>query len=505
MPAFESLRLSGIVKSFGPVRALDGVDMTVVGGEVHALIGENGAGKSTLMKILSGAHAADAGRMYLDGSEYNPTGPRDGRAAGVSMIYQELMLAPHLTVLENVALGLENTRRGWIIPRREEVGQALASLGQPDIDLDSCVGDLSIGKQQVVEIARALLANARIVVMDEPTSSLSASDAAALFDVIRRLRDKGIGVVYISHFLEEVLEVADCYTVLRDGKTVATGRVADITINDLIPPMIGRAVEELYPAHSPDFGEVLLHARDVTGFGGTPVAASVAVRRGEILGIGGLVGAGRSELLRTIFGLHPGTDGTVAVRAPGKSDLAVRVAEMSPRRALDTGMNLLSEDRKTEGLAVGLPVRVNLTLSRLTEYVRRGRIKLVAEHDAAVDWVNKLRIRCSSVEQPVATLSGGNQQKVCLARLLHDDSDVLLLDEPTRGVDIGSKAEIYRLIVQAADAGKGVVVTSSYLPELFGLCDTIAIMHRGRLSAPRPAADWTEEEVLLFATTGETS
>lgn len=500
------LRLAGISKSFGPVRALDGVDMSVAAGEVHALIGENGAGKSTLMKILAGAHAADAGEMFLDGAPYHPAGPRDGRDAGVSMIYQELMLAPHLSVLENVALGLETSRRGWIIPRRAEVRQALDGLGQHDIELDTRVGDLSIGKQQVVEIARALLANARIVVMDEPTSSLSASDAAALFDVIRRLRDNGIAVVYISHFLEEVLEIADRYTVLRDGKTVATGNVRDITINDLIPPMIGRAVDELYPTHAGDFGEVLLAAQDLTGAGDVPSRAGLTVRRGEIVGIGGLVGAGRSELLRTLFGLHPGADGSVTIHSSttrSGQDSQIKVTEMSPRRALDAGLNLLSEDRKSEGLATGLPVRVNLTLSRLGRYVRGGRIRLGREHDAAASWVEKLRIRCASVEQRVATLSGGNQQKVCLARLLHDDSDVLLLDEPTRGVDIGSKAEIYRLVVEAAESGKGVVVTSSYLPELFGLCDTIAIMHRGRLSSPRPTAEWTEEDVLLFATTGE--
>jgi len=492
------LKLENIHKAFGPVRALRGVDMEVFEGEVHALIGENGAGKSTLMKILSGACRPDEGRMLLDGRPYHPRNPRSGRDAGIGMIYQELTIAPHLSVMENVTLGLEQSRLGWIHRRRDEVVQALSALGQTGIDPDAVAGSLSMGKQQVVEIARVLLSKARVVVMDEPTSSLSAADARALFDVVKRLKATGVAVIYISHFLEEVVDIGDRYTVLRDGETTAAGSLTGLSIDDLIPPMIGRSVEELYPASSRQFGDTLMTAEDVHGLLNVPGGVSFKVRSGEILGIAGLVGAGRSETLRTLFGLREGDAGAILI---GK-DRRVRASVMSPDLALEEGLNLLSENRKEEGLAVGLSVRANLTLSRLRRYAHSGWIDLSAERDRAAHWVELLDVRCRSTEQPVGTLSGGNQQKLCLARLLHDDSDVLLLDEPTRGIDIGSKAEMYRLIHEAAGHEKAVIMTSSYLPELFGVCDTLAVMHRGLLSDLRPVDDWTEEEVLRYATSG---
>lgn len=492
------LQLKNIHKAFGPVRALRGVDLDVFPGEVHALIGENGAGKSTLMKILSGASQPDEGHMFIDGQSYHPSDPRSGREAGIGMIYQELTIAPHLSVMANMTLGLESARLGWIKPRKKDVRQTLDALGQTGIDPEATASSLSIGKQQVVEIARVLLSKARVVVMDEPTSSLSAADTRALFDVVRRLKETGVAVIYISHFLEEVVEIGDRYTVLRDGETTATGTLEGLSIDDLIPPMIGRSVEELYPSSSRQFGERLIEAANVSGLLDTPDAVSFFVRRGEILGIAGLVGAGRSETLRTLFGLRPGEDGTVSIGSQG----VVKITAMSPNRALESGLNLLSENRKEEGLAVGLSVRTNLTLSRLGRYARRGWLDLATERGQARHWVQMLGVRCSSPEQSVDTLSGGNQQKLCLARLLHDDSDVLLLDEPTRGIDIGSKAEMYRLIHEAAGQGKAVVMTSSYLPELFGVCDTLAVMHRGVLSELRPVSDWTEEEVLRYATSG---
>ena len=492
------LSLRDIHKSFGPVRALRGVNLEVNAGEVHAVIGENGAGKSTLMKVLAGVHLPDQGSMTLADRPYVPASPRDGRDAGISMIYQELTLAPHLSVADNVTLGIETATGGWIRPRRAEVRDALQLLGQSDIHLDMPAGQLSIGKQQVVEIARALVAKSRIVVMDEPTSSLSAADTRALFAVVERLKNAGVAVVYISHFLEEVVEICDRYTVLRDGETVAAGSIAGISIDDLIPPMIGRAVEELYPQSKRTFGEPLLQVRDVSGPADLPNHVSFSVRRGEIFGIAGLVGAGRSETLRTLFGLRPGTGGTYRVAAAPEIRVAVHTTDVG----LASGLNLLSENRKEEGLATRLSIRTNLTLSGLHRYSKRGLLDLATERRAAEHWVERLSVRCYSPDQPASTLSGGNQQKVCLARLLHDDSDVLLLDEPTRGIDIGSKAEMYALITDAAASGKAVVLTSSYLPELFGMCDTLAVMHRGRLSPVRPAAQWTEELLLRFATSG---
>ncbi|MEZ4703508.1 MAG: sugar ABC transporter ATP-binding protein [Rhodothermales bacterium] len=495
------LTLSGIVKSFGSVQALRGVDLAVRAGEVHALIGENGAGKSTLMNVLSGALQADAGAMTLEGRPYRPASPADGRRAGIAMIYQEGTIAPHLSVLENITLGLETHRFGWIFPRRDEARAALARLGQQDIDLEDRAGRLSIGKQQVVEIARALLSGARIVVMDEPTSSLSAADARALFDVIRRLKADGVAVIYISHFLEEVRDVADTYTVLRDGESVAGGVLADTTIPHLIAAMIGRPAGDLYPAGGRPFGEVLLSVENATGPGDMPVGVGFTVRRGEVLGIAGLVGAGRSETLRSLFGLRPAEDGVVRIGPSGP----VRLAFLTPQRALGIGLDLLSEDRKAEGLAVDLSLATNLTLSDAKRYVRRGLIDRRREDAAASDWIARLGIRSQSPGQPARTLSGGNQQKLCLARLLHHDSDILLLDEPTRGVDIGSKADIYRLIDEAARGGKGVVMASSYLPELLGVCDTVAVMHRGRLSEARPVDAWSGETIIRYATSGRQS
>lgn len=492
------LALEHITKSFGPVRALRGVSLEVYPGEVHAIIGENGAGKSTLMKVLSGVHQPDSGTMTLDGSAFAPASPRQGRAAGISMIYQELTLAPHLSVADNITLGIEHARAGWLTSRRQEVIDALALLGQSDIDPDTVAGDLSIGKQQVVEIARALVAKARIVVMDEPTSSLSAADARALFEVVRRLRDAGVAVLYISHFLEEVVDIGDRYTVLRDGETVETGLLKGVTVDQLIPPMIGRDADELYPQSMRTFGDVLLRVDSVNGMDGLPASATFAVRRGEILGIAGLVGAGRSEMLRTLFGLRPGDSGTYQLA----NGTTISVVNHSSDAALRSGLNLLSENRKDEGLATSLSIGTNLTLSKLSRYNRHGFLDLQSERKQARHWVERLSIKCNTTSQPVETLSGGNQQKVCLARLLHDDSDVLLLDEPTRGIDIGSKAEMYQLIHEAASLGKGVIVASSYLPELFGICDTLAVMHRGRLSDVRPTREWTDEQVLKFATSG---
>jgi len=491
------LRLENVYKSFGSVQALAGVDLEVHSATIHGLIGENGAGKSTLMKVLSGVHQPDSGRMILDGKPFAPQSPLDGRTAGISMIYQELVLAPHLTVEENVTLGAEKSSLGWVTPRTDEVREVLAWLDQ-DIDPHMPVRKLSIGKQQLVEIARALLLQSRVVVMDEPTSSLSASDARALFKVIRRLKARGVAVIYISHFLEEVEEICEAYTVIRDGRTVSSGWVADTSISQIIKDMVGRSVDELFPESDHIVGEPLLRVSGLRGRDGYPDGVSFVLHRSEILGIAGLVGSGRSETVRSLFGLHRASDGTVSIE--GRPDLSA--AHVGPGDALNHGFDLLSEDRKLEGLALNMSVLDNLTLSDLSRYARAGFLNLRKERAEGMRWIDALGVRCRDPSQKVQELSGGNQQKACVARLLHQDNDILFLDEPTRGIDIGSKAEIYRLIHELSRRGKAIVMISSYLPELRGMCDTLAVMFRGEMSPARPVDEWTETSIMRFATSG---
>jgi ribose transport system ATP-binding protein len=490
------LEMRDVRKTFGANRALDGVSLELAGGEVHALVGENGAGKSTLMKILSGAYRPDSGSMILAGASYAPRGPRDARARGVAMIYQELTLAPHLTVEANVMLGQERSALGLV--RRGEhrrlVSESLDLLEHPDIRPDAIAGTLSVGAQQLVEVARALVSDARVIVFDEPTSSLTEKDAMRLFEVIDRLRARGLAIVYISHFLEEVRRVARRYTVLRDGRTVATGPMAGTQMETIIAQMVGRDLTEMFPRvpHTP--GVPVL---ELSGLSGqvVPKRADLTLHRGEVLGIAGLVGAGRTELLRAIFGLDAVRTGQVRIK--GLSGGAA-----TPRRRIGQGLGFLSEDRKGEGLALARSIEDNLTLSALDEYAHWGWLNLGRRRAAATRWMQALRVRAQGPAQPIGALSGGNQQKVAIARLLHQEADVLLLDEPTRGIDVGSKAEIYRMIGELAAQGKAVLMVSSYLPELIGICDRLAVMARGTLSPARPVSEWTEHGIMEVATGG---
>ncbi len=486
------LQMRAISKSFGATQALRDVSLEVRGGEVMALIGENGAGKSTLMKVLSGAHALDSGTMALAGQPYAPRGPHAARLAGVAMIYQELTLAPDLSVEDNVMLGQEESRLGWLRRdrQRERVRQALALLGHGELRPDTPVDRLSVGAQQLVEIARALVLDAKVIVFDEPTSSLTAHDVDHLFQVIRKLRASGLGIVYISHFLEEVRAVCDRCTVLRDGQSVGTAELKDITEAQIVSLMVGRSVDELFPRvpHTP--GDVILSLAGLCGER-IPRDVSLDLRRGEILGIAGLVGAGRTEMLRTLFGLD-------AVRS-GEVRIAGLSRHASPREMIAAGVGFVSEDRKGEGLAQNLSIEDNATYSRLGPYSFFGWLDLGRRRQAVRDWMQRLQIRAISPEQEVQSLSGGNQQKVAIARVLHQEADILLLDEPTRGIDVGTKAEIYRLIGQSAAAGKAIIFVSSYLPELLAICDRIGVMSRGALREIRPASEWTEEQVMSCA------
>lgn len=490
------LTMTGIAKRFGPTAALRGVELRLRPGEVHALVGENGAGKSTLMKVLSGAVRPDAGAMTLDGRPYAPASPLDARRRGVAMVYQELTLAPHLSVEANVMLGLEDSRLGFLrhASHRRRVRAALEVLQHPEIRPESPVGGLSTAAQQLVEIARALLTEARVVVLDEPTSALTQEDARRLFDLIRRLRGRGVSVVYISHFLEEVQEIADRFTVLRDGQSVGGGAVAEFSPERIVELMVGRSLAEQFPRVPHEIGEPLLELKDVAGVE-LPRGVTLTLHRGEVLGVAGIVGAGRTELLRAVFGLDPVRSGTITVHW-------VSGTKLTPRQRIAQGLGLLSEDRKREGLTLTQSIADNLTYSRLGPYRRFGLLDLRRRRAAVADWLTKLGVRCSGPDQAVGELSGGNQQKVALGRLLHQEADILLLDEPTRGVDVGSKAEIYRLIGALAAQGKAVLFVSSYLPELLGVCDRLAVMARGRLSPVRPVQDWSPEQVLAFATGG---
>jgi ribose transport system ATP-binding protein len=490
------LEMHNVSKSFGATRALVSVSLGVDAGEVRALVGENGAGKSTLVKILSGAHQPDAGSMSLGGAPFAPRGPRDALARGVAMIYQELALAPDLTVEANVMLGQERVRMG-LIKRREHrrvVHQVLDLLEHPDIRPESRVKDLGVGAQQLVEVARALVSSARVIVFDEPTSTLSEHDADRLFVIIERLRQRGLAIVYISHFLEEARRIAQTYTVLRDGRAVAEGALAETDLRTIITHMIGRDLEELFPnvPHTP--GEPILELKNLR-MSKDARPANLSLRRGEILGIAGLVGAGRTTLLRAIFGLEAVSSGTIRVQhmIGGPAQPADRIKQ---------GVGFLSEDRKAEGLAIYRSIEDNITLSALKRHARWGWLRLRQRRAVVAQWMSRLKIRATSPGQSAALLSGGNQQKVALARLLHQDADVLLLDEPTRGIDVGSKAEIYRLIGELAAQGKAILVVSSYLPELFGLCDRIAVMSRGAICEALHVSEWTEHAVMEVATRG---
>ncbi len=492
MPGFR-LRLGGISKAFGATRALSSVSLEVQAGEVHALVGENGAGKSTLLKILSGAHEPDSGTMELDGEPYRPDGPHDARERGVAMIYQEVTLAPHLSVQENILLGSESSRLGWINSRRsrERAMEALAVLGYDHLPLDRETSAFTIAEQQVIEIARALLLKPRVLIMDEPTSSLTKADTERLFEVIGRLRGQGVSIIYVSHFLEEFQRVCDRYTVLKDGETVGTGAMPGTTIDHLVSQMTGREVSDLYPRVARGLGEPVLEA---LGLGRAPRLrpTSFALRNGEILGLAGIIGAGRTDLVRAVFGLDRADAGQVAVF--GRPD-----PHPSAGRSWAQGVGFLSENRKEEGLMLNLSVRDNMTLTKLGSYGTLGWIGHRRQSAAASRWTAELAVKCTGAGQPVGELSGGNQQKVALARLLEHPARILLLDEPTRGIDVGSKSQIYEIIGRLAAAGKSVILVSSYLPELLGLCDTIGVMHRGELVAVRPCGEWTEPELLRFA------
>ena len=486
------LELRGIDKSFPGVQALRAATLEVRAGEIHALVGENGAGKSTLIKVAMGALEPDRGEIRLFGERVRIRHPSDALSRGVAAIYQEFNLAPALSVRENLFLGRPDTRHGWIDVRAERArAHAILERLGADFGAEALVASLSVAQQQLVEIARALLAEARLLIMDEPTAPLTPREVERLFVILADLRGAGHGVLFISHRLDEVRRIADRVSVMRDGVTLGTWPTGELTRESLIEKMVGRPLDQEFPRRDAAPGPVLLAAEDLRG--GRVRGVSFEVRRGEVLGLAGLVGAGRTDLVRLIFGADPRAGGTL--RLNGRP-----VAISSPRDAVRHGICLLTEDRKGQGLVLGLSARENFALPNLAHWTRWGWVHQRAEALAFLRYVERLAIRLAGPEQAAQHLSGGNQQKLLIARWLESDSQVIIFDEPTRGIDVGAKVEMYHLINELAARGKAIIMISSELPEILGMSDRILVMRAGRITgeiADVPAA--SQEQVLALA------
>ena len=478
------LKLDGIQKNFGGVAALKHGDMQVEAGEVHALIGENGAGKSTLVKIVSGMLERDGGSMRWQGREVNFHRPADAHTIGISMVHQESLLAPHLTVAENIFLGRESTN-GPLVDQRQMDREAALLIEEHRFPLDarSRVGDLSPAQKQLIEICRALNATSRLLIFDEPTSSLSETEANEVFGIVKSLRARGIGIIYITHRLDELRELADRITILRDGKTVYSNTFTNINTDKIVHHMVGREISRIYVRKPANPGRKILEV-DLPNI-------SFNVHAGEIVGIAGLMGAGRTELCKTLFGVTPAHKGSIKING--------QIVEInSPGDAVEAGIALITEDRQKTGLALELPLRVNVTLANLNAVCKFGLVQNVLESKAAENARSRLLIRAATIQQAVGRLSGGNQQKIVIAKWLFKNAQVLLFDEPTRGIDIGAKTEVFALMDELTREGKGIVMVSSELPELLQVADRIFVMRDGRMVAELPRTT-TQQEIMHYA------
>ena len=489
-------RLHEVTKRFGGVVAVEGVDFDLRPGEVHALVGENGAGKSTLMKIVDGLYEPDEGGLEVGGEEASFASPRDAEAAGIAMIPQELDLFPELSVAENLFVGRKRPRTRWggldWEAMQGEARRRLDALGV-GLDATSTVKRLSAAEQQIVAIARALVGEARAVIMDEPTSALTDREARRLFDIIEDLTAGGVGVVYISHRLEEIFEISDRITVLRDGHHIRTAPASDLDAEELVRLMVGRPLNELFTRSESSPGEVALEVRGLTREGEFE-DASFALRRGEILGLAGLVGAGRTELAQSVFGIRPAESGEILV---GGEEVGIR----SPQAAMERGIFYVPEERRSQGLILPFSIKNNITLSILDRISRFGFVAR-SERQTAEGFAKELSIRGGKLSDPVSRLSGGNQQKVVVAKALAREPNVLLLDEPTRGVDVGAKSEIYRLMDDLAKGGKAILLISSELDEVLSMSDRVLVMREGRISGEFGRGEATQESVMTAATGG---
>jgi rhamnose transport system ATP-binding protein len=499
----EILAANGLTKSFAGVQALRDGSLRLLAGEIHALVGENGAGKSTLVRIISGALAPDGGELWIGGKLVSNFSPLWARELGVSIIYQQPALFPELTVAENLALGLESPSLWRIIDqdqRRERGVELLARIGA-GIDPSLPVRKLSMPQQQLVEIARALGRSSRILILDEPTASLSEREVESLFAILRELRREGIAIILITHRMDEIFTLADRITVLRDGETVTTQPVKEIDRAGLIRLMVGREMSTVFPPRAADTvaGKVLIKVEELSSRAVRLENISFTLHSGEILGLAGLVGAGRSELAQTIFGLHPLDRGRILINHPGEEERLQEVVINSPAEAIAAGIAYVPEDRRRHGVIPELSITVNSSLAILPRLSRRGIVDRAAERLLAAAFASRLRLKASSLHAPVATLSGGNQQKVALARWLATNPRILILDEPTQGIDVGAKAEIHRLMRELASQGMAIIMISSELPEIIGMSDRILVMRSGSTVATLDKCEASPERIISIA------
>lgn len=492
------LEMKNISKSFPGVKALENVSLKAYGGKVLALLGENGAGKSTLMKILSGVYTKDSGQILVEGTEVDITGIKMAEKLGITIIHQELSVLPNLTVAQNIFLGNERfnafTRRINKSNLRAMSLRFLEQIGSK-IDPDTYVKDITVGEMQMIEIAKALTKNSKIIIMDEPTTALTEVETSSLFTVIKKLKEKGLAVIYISHRMNEIFETCDDITVLRDGKLVGNAVVKNVTKDELITMMVGRKLEEQYPYREEETTKTILKAENIS-FSNWVKDASFEVKAGEILGIAGLMGAGRTELAKTIFGEYKKDSGEIYVDGE-------RVSINSPADAIKHGICYLSEDRKKEGLVLKMSVAQNMTLANLHNY-QKG-LKWINKEAASKDvdnYIKKLSIKTPNAHQLIKNLSGGNQQKVILAKWLMLSPKVLIVDEPTKGIDVGAKKEIYEVLNELKRIGKAVVLISSDLPEVIGVSDRVIVMHEGKITGELPRAEANQENIMKYAIGG---
>ena len=489
-----ALELSGVAKSFGSVIALSSAELVVGINSIHALVGENGAGKSTLVKIIAGLYQRDRGEFRLRGETVNFRSTAEAKAKGIAVIYQEPTLFPDLSVTENIFMGRQPMDRYGRINRkamREETEQIFARLAVT-IDPDRRAEGLSIADQQIIEIAKAISLDARVLIMDEPTAALSGVEVDRLFSVARSLRDEGRGIVFISHRFDEVFALSDTITVMRDGQFISTDAITEVTEELIVRRMVGRDVTDLFPKQAADIGDIVLEVRDLNS-AGTFRNVSFTVRSGEIVGLAGLVGAGRSEIARAIFGVDSYDTGSVTLAGE-------TVPRHNPAAAMALGLALVPEDRRKQGLVLDSSVARNSTLSIRGQLTRFGLLTSGAENESSRIWSSRLQVKTQALDTVVGTLSGGNQQKVVLSKWLATDPKLLIIDEPTRGIDVGTKAEVHRLISELAGRGMAILMISSELPEVLGMADRVLVVREGRITAQIDRADATAESVMFAAT-----
>lgn len=491
------IRMQGIYKAFGTNQVLSGVDFELKEGEVHALMGENGAGKSTLMNILIGLHERDQGTIAIDGKETYFSSPKEAEKAGIAFIHQELNVWPEMTVLDNLFIGKELTSSMGLLNTRQMKALANEQFAKlsVQIPLERSAGECSVGQQQMIEIAKALMTDAKVIIMDEPTAALTEREIQKLFGVIASLKKNGVSIVYISHRMEEIFTICDRITVMRDGKTVDTKPIPETSFDEVVRKMVGRELTERYPSRHPSYGEVVLEVRNASSKG-LFQNISFTVRAGEILGFSGLMGSGRTEIMRAIFGLDGMDSGDIMMR--GK-----KVNIRKPADAVKHGIGFITEDRKDEGLVLDFSIRENMALPNLFSFSSKGFISGQKEQDFVDTLIKRLQIKTQSSETAARNLSGGNQQKVVIAKWVGIGPSVLILDEPTRGVDVGAKREIYQLMNELTDRGVAIIMVSSELPEVLGMSDRIAVVHEGRISGELAREEATQESIMTLATGGK--